>query len=59
MSFIILGMDTSKNERVGYGIGTNETIQYFNSTVNGTLYIFLWIVMFRILDYPLKVITLQ
>ena len=30
-------MDTYKNEMVLYGIGTNETVQYFNSTVNGTL----------------------
>ena len=30
-------METPKNEMVWYGIGTNETVQYFNSTVNDTL----------------------
>ena len=30
-------MDTSKNEMVGYVIGTNETVEYFNSTANSTL----------------------
>ena len=30
-------MGTSKNEMVQYGIGTNETVLYFNSTINCTL----------------------
>ena len=30
-------MDTFKNEMVWYGIGNNETVGYFNRTVNGTL----------------------
>ena len=30
-----MGMDTFKNEKVWYGISTNEMIQYFNGTFNG------------------------
>ena len=30
-------MDTSKNEMVRYAIGTNETVWYFNGTVNSSL----------------------
>ena len=30
-------MDTFKNEMVWYAVGTNEALQYFYSTVNGTL----------------------
>ena len=37
ISHLGVGMDT-KNETVWYGIGTNETIQYFNGTINGTLF---------------------
>ena len=33
-----LGMGTYKNETVQYGIRSNEIVQYFNSTVNGTLF---------------------
>ena len=35
----MLRMDSSKKETVQYGIGigTNETVQYINGTVNGTL----------------------
>ena len=30
-------MDTSKNEMVRYAIATNETVWYFNGTVNSSL----------------------
>ena len=33
-----MGMDTSKKEKIHYGIGTSETVQYFKGTVNGTLW---------------------
>ena len=30
------GMDTYRNEMIRYSIGTNETVWYFNGTVNST-----------------------
>ena len=33
----LIEMDSSKIEMVWYSIATNETVQYLNGTVNGTL----------------------
>ena len=52
-----IGMDTSKKEMVWYGIGTNETVWYFNGTANSTSlhYYYINFVVnshLRILDNP-------
>ena len=35
--YFCIRMVTYNNEKLQYGIGTNETLRYFNGTANGTL----------------------